>query len=26
MPEILESQAPDIAEGLARLESLLHTK
>ena len=26
MPEILESQAPDIAEGLGRLESLLHTK
>ena len=26
MPEILESQAPDITEGLARLESLLHTK
>jgi len=26
MPDILESQAPDIAEGLARLESLLHTK
>ena len=26
MPEILESQTPDIAEGLARLESLLHTK
>ena len=26
MPEILESQAPDIAEGLARMESLLHTK
>ena len=26
MPEILESQAPDIAEGLARMESMLQTR